>query len=118
MALQPGETVLKRNLATNTRAIKIIIYSDPETQLWNTAQGCNSKDIKKNYLYRCLQLWYIFRQKLETAQMPNSEGLFRQTQYINALEYFIGIKNDKYENYVEIRKGQYKTMSKERQNLK
>lgn len=52
------------------------------------------------------------RQKLETAQMPNSEGLFRQTQDISALEYLIGIKNDKYENYVEIRQGQYKTMSK------
>lgn len=50
--------------------------------------------------------------------MPNSEGLFRQTQYVSALEYFIGIKNDKYENYVEIRKGRYKTMGKERQNLK
>ena len=58
------------------------------------------------------------RQKLEPAQMPNSEGLFRQTQYVSALEYFIGIKNDKYENYVEIRKGRYKTMGKERQNLK
>ena len=31
--LKPGETVLKRNLATNTRTIRIIIYSDPETQL-------------------------------------------------------------------------------------
>lgn len=41
--------------------------------------------------------------------MPNSE---RKLWYINAIEYFIAIKNDKYENYVEIKKGQYKAMSK------
>lgn len=41
--------------------------------------------------------------------MPNSEG---KIWYINAIEYFFAIKNDKYENYVEIKKGEYKEMSK------
>lgn len=50
-----------------------------------------------------------YRQKLERVQMPNSEG---KLWYINATEYFIAIKNDKYENYVEIKRMQYKAMSK------
>lgn len=32
VALQPGEIVLKGNLATNIKAIKTIINFDPETQ--------------------------------------------------------------------------------------
>jgi hypothetical protein len=32
--------------------------------------------------------------------------------YVSAMEYFIGMKNCKYENYVEIRKEPYETMSK------
>lgn len=40
-AFQAGKIILKRNLATNTRAIKITIYFDPETQLF----GIQPKDV-------------------------------------------------------------------------
>lgn len=55
---------------------------------------------------------YITDKNWKQPKCPTVWGCLSRLWYINAMEYFIAIKNDKYENYVGIRKGQHKAMSK------
>lgn len=55
---------------------------------------------------------YITDKNQKQPKCPAVRECLARIQYINAMEYFTGIKNDKYENYVEIRKAQYKAMGK------
>lgn len=49
---------------------------------------------------------YITDKNWKQPKCPTVRECLTRLWYINAMEYFIAIKNDKYENYVEIRKGQ------------
>lgn len=55
---------------------------------------------------------YITDKNWKQPKCPAVRECLSRLWYINAMEYFIAIKNDKYENYVEIIKGQHKAMNK------
>lgn len=54
---------------------------------------------------------YITGKNWKQPKCPTARESLGRLWYINAMEYFIAIKNDEYENYVEIRKGSYEAMS-------
>ena len=55
---------------------------------------------------------YIMDKNWKQPKCPTVRKCLSRLWYINAMEYFIGIKNDKQENYVEIRKELYKAIRK------
>lgn len=59
-----------------------------------------------------IAMLYITDKNWKQPKCPTAREHLGRLWYINAIECFIAIKNDKHENYVEIRKGQYKAMNK------
>lgn len=51
---------------------------------------------------------YITDKNWKQPKCPTVRERLSRLRYINAMGYLIAIKNDKYENYVEIKKGNIK----------
>lgn len=51
---------------------------------------------------------YITDKNWKQPKCPTVRECLSRLWYINAMGYFIAVKNDKYENYVEIKEGNIK----------